>query len=166
MRIQAVRAPFYSPPSSLPGPSPSRDGRFSEGLSGGRERCGSTYKDDKRPRAKRLRTRDSGSRERLPQILDQIIRVLEADGGAEEVLRGLRCRTLAGGSMLDQAFDTAEGGGPLEKLRAGRDGKGLFASAEDPERQHAAEVRHLSRRHIVPGMRFETGIVHDFYLFV
>src|SRR5258708_29217883 len=46
MRIQAVRAPFYSPPSSLPGPSPSRDGRFSEGLSGGRVRCGSTYKDD------------------------------------------------------------------------------------------------------------------------
>src|SRR6266852_1139488 len=44
MRIQAVRAPFYSPPSSLPGPSPSHDGGFSEGLSGGRVRCGSTYK--------------------------------------------------------------------------------------------------------------------------
>src|SRR5437764_12082576 len=50
--------------------------------------------------------------ERLSQILDQIVNVLEADRQAEQVVRGRRLRPFDRRSMLDQALGPPQTGSP------------------------------------------------------
>ena len=81
------------------------------------------------------------------EIIEQIVRILDADREAQEVGRRGRAGPLDRGAMLDQALDTAERGRafPDANLCGGGD-RGLLA-ALDPDREHATETAlHLARR--------------------
>src|SRR6266436_5761102 len=61
------------------------------------------------------------SRQRLLEVLDQVVRVLETDREPQEVLRRARAGALDRRAVLDQALRPAEAGGACEHVELGRD---------------------------------------------
>src|SRR5579872_2930497 len=71
----------------------------------------------------------SGARsagERLQQVADQVVGVLEADRGAQEVGGGGRVGALDRGAVLDQALGAAQAGGVEEEAQAAGDAQGVL----------------------------------------
>src|SRR6185295_18742242 len=108
-----------------------------------------------RPRVQRVSPRA----ERLREIFDQVIGVLEADGDAEQALRGPGVGAFDGGAVLDQALDPAQAGRAGEDPELHRHLERAGAAALDLEREHAAEARHLAGGDLVARMIGETGEV-------
>src|SRR5476651_1361154 len=71
------------------------------------------------------------SAQRLIEVRDQVVRVLEPDREPNEVLRRLRARAFARGAMLDQALDGAERRGAHEELRLSDRGERRLAAGPD-----------------------------------
>src|SRR5687767_2873572 len=94
----------------------------------------------------------------LLQIRDEISGMLEADGKAEQVLRGARLRTLARRTVLDQALDAAERGGAGEEPDAGDGPQSRLSPSLGLKGEHPSEGGHLPLRHLVPRMGFEPRV--------
>src|SRR5437016_3786471 len=108
-----------------------------------------------------MRMRKRGqSVQRLGEVLDEVVRMLEPDREADEVFGRARARPFARRAMLDEALDSAERGRADEELRLRDGGDGALAPAVRLERQHPSEARHLAARDLVSRMRFEPGVVH------
>src|SRR5262252_9645162 len=103
---------------------------------------------------------EASSAERLAEVVEQIVRVLETDGDAQEVLGRRRAGTLARGPVLDQALGPAEARRVDEDLQTRGGPQSRVAAAAHAEGQHAAEGGHLARRDGMARMRREPGIVH------
>src|SRR5512137_2552484 len=98
--------------------------------------------------AARSPTEPSG--QRLVEIADQVVDVLEADRHPQQALRRAAVRSFRRRPVLDQAFDAAEAGRAREYLHARRGGHGAFLAALDFGRQHPAEpAAHLPQRDVV-----------------
>src|SRR5689334_18313951 len=85
-------------------------------------------------------------RKGLLQVRDQVARVFEADGQAQQIGRRLRSGSFDGGAMLDEAVRAAEAGGPGEQADSGRYSHGLIAAAAYLRGEHCAESGHLPHR--------------------
>jgi hypothetical protein len=97
--------------------------------------------------------------ERLQQVGDQVVGVLEADRGAQQVGRRRRMGALGRGAVLDQALGAAQAGGVEEEAQPRGDPQGLLAAAGRAERDHAAEGAHLAARDLVTGVVRQAGIM-------
>jgi poly(3-hydroxybutyrate) depolymerase len=100
--------------------------------------------------------------ERGLEVGEQVLAGLDPDRQPNEVAgrRERRCggrRVGHARGMLDQAFDAAERLGEREQLRAGDEVDGLGFRLHQ-ERDHAAEVAHLSARDLVAGVVREAGV--------
>src|SRR5262245_253281 len=102
-------------------------------------------------------------RQRLPEILDQVVCVLEADREPQEILRRARAGTLDRRAVLDQALRAAEAGGAREHAELGRDVHSASPIAADLHRYHSTERAHLTARDIVRGVGDKPGIVHGLH---
>src|SRR6185295_7093297 len=69
------------------------------------------------------------SAQRLQEVGDEVFRVLEPDGEADQVLRRPGVKPFARGAMLDQALDAAERGGAGEQPRPPDRGEGRLPAA-------------------------------------
>src|SRR5262244_3451893 len=98
------------------------------------------------------------ARERLAEILDEVVRMLETDRDTQEVLRRRRARPLARGPVLDQALGPPEARRVEEDLQTRGRAERRVPPAPHPEREHSAERRHLARRDRVPRMRGEPRV--------
>src|SRR5215510_11621436 len=103
------------------------------------------------------------SRQRLLEIVDQLVRVLEADREPQEILRRARAGALDRRAVLDQALRPAEAGGAREHAELGRDVHGASPIAADLHRYHPAKRAHLTARDVVRGVRGEPRIVHGLH---
>ncbi len=99
--------------------------------------------------------------QRLFEVGDQIVGMLDADREADQLRRGHRALTLAGRAVLDQAFDASERRGTHEQLRPRNDRPRLVPASADAKREHPTEGAHLPRGDRMPGVAFEPRIVHD-----
>src|SRR5204863_3549961 len=101
-----------------------------------------------------------GSSQRLREILDEIVRVLEPDGHAEQVLGRSRLGPFDGMTMLDERLRSSETRGARNDLQPVSERNRRISAAAHLERQHRAGARHLTARDFVSGMRRKTWIVH------
>src|ERR1035437_4644206 len=79
--------------------------------------------------------------QRLIQIGDQVVGVFQADGEAQQVLRGARRGTLDAGAVLDEAVRAAQAGGAYEELALRGHAERGCARSLHLEGEHAAEHR-------------------------
>ena len=94
---------------------------------------------------------DARALERLGEVGDQVVGVLDADREAQQVGRHRRARPLDRGAVLDQALDAAERLGKPEDPRASDELDGSLLRLRE-EGDHAAEVAHLALRDLVAGV--------------
>src|ERR1043166_4847742 len=85
----------------------------------------------------------------LPEILDEVVGMLEADAEPQEIVGRARGRALHGRAMLEQALRRAERRGAREDPHLAGHGERRVAPAAHLHREHAAEARHLAVRHRV-----------------
>src|SRR5215831_1147391 len=104
------------------------------------------------------------SRKRLLEILDQVVRVLEADREPQEILGGPRAGALDRRAVLDQALGPAEARGAGEDAQLCRDVHRACPVAADLDRHHPAERGHLAARHLVRSVGRQARVVHRFDL--
>ena len=105
--------------------------------------------------------RDADPLQRLLQIGDQVLGFLEPDGQAQQIRGHRRRGALDARPVLDQAFDAAEGGRPLEHRDRGRRGHRPALTVPMTDREHAAEAAgHLTHRHGVAGMIGQSRVQH------
>src|SRR5262249_17124358 len=102
-------------------------------------------------------------RQRLLEILDQVVCVLEADRQPQELLLRARAGALDRRAVVDQALRAAEAGGAREHAELGRDVHGASPITADLHRYHSAERAHLTARDGVRGVRGKPGIVHGLH---
>src|SRR5947209_3900419 len=96
---------------------------------------------------------------RLPQVFEEVLRVLQARRHTKQVFRRAGAGALARRAVLDETFRPAQRGRADDHLDARRDAQRFLAASADEEREHAAEVAHLLPRDLVTGMRGEPGVV-------
>ena len=107
--------------------------------------------------------------ERLLQVSDQIVRVLKADGQADQVgghfERGAGHGGVGHGArMLDQGFHAAQGFGQGEHFGGSGELLGRFETGGDLDGDHAAETAvHLACRDVVARVGFEAWIPYTFH---
>ena len=88
-------------------------------------------------------------RERLRQVLDQIIWMLQPNGKPQQSLGCPRILAFDRGAMLDQTFHAAQAGSANKNFGLRRHAETGFAATADLEREHPAESAHLPRRDFV-----------------
>ena len=105
------------------------------------------------------------SSERLFQVGDQILHVLDAHREAHQAVVDAQCRALVGRNrgvrhqrrMLDQAFDASQAFGQRKDLAAFEETPGTRLAAGEHGRDHAAEAVHLALRQRVLRMLGRPG---------
>ena len=70
--------------------------------------------------------------QRLREIGNQVLRMLQPDGDPEEVFRRLRQHAFDRGAMLDERLGAAQARGARDQLQARRQCEGLRAAARTP----------------------------------
>src|SRR5205823_10238143 len=106
------------------------------------------------------------SRQRLLEVFDQVVRVLETDRQPQEIVRRARAGALDRGAVLDETLRPAEAGGAREHAELGRHVRRARPVAAHLHRHHSAERGHLAARDVVRRVGREAGIVHRFDLAV
>src|SRR5207244_3329905 len=112
-------------------------------------------------RALRSGARPRGSSQRLRKVLDDVVRMLQPDGHAKQVLRRARLGAFYGMAMLDERFRSAETRCARDDREPVRKSDRRVTAAANLERQYRARARHLTASDLVSRVRREPGIVHS-----
>ena len=95
--------------------------------------------------------------QRLLEVFDQIVDVLEAHGDAQEIVRRDRAGPFDGDAVLDETLGAAEAGGLGEERESARDAERLGRAFADLDESMPPKCAHLARGDGVFGVRLESG---------
>ena len=98
--------------------------------------------------------------QRLLQVRDQVVYMLQPDRDAQQVGGRVAVGAFDRGAVLDEAFHPPEAGGAREHFHLGGYGHRFRGPALDLHRQHAAIQPHLPGGNSMAGMVGQPGIVH------
>src|SRR2546430_7760570 len=102
-----------------------------------------------------------GLLQRLLDIFDQIVEMLDADRQAHQIRGAQRPGPFDAGAVLREALDRAQRGGSFEYAQIGGERlRGCLAAGEAQRRHPAEATAHLPRRDGVTGMGGESPVEH------
>src|SRR5687768_6660584 len=96
----------------------------------------------------------------MPEIAYQIVRMLQTDGYAQQILRTVRMPALDRRAMFDERFRAAERRRVRRQPQRTGERECRVATPVRAETQHRAEVAHLPRGDRMTRMRRQAGPVH------
>src|SRR6185312_4340931 len=122
--------------------------------------CGTGWSSRRTPPWRAPRRSRIDSSHCLSEIFDEVVRLLDADGETQQVLRRGRAGALDRSPVLDQTFDASEAGRAREQTSAPRSADGRSGTAGDAHGQNRSEsAAHLGCCDLVVRMIRQAGVV-------